>query len=52
MNDDKSKDNRISSRDAFRKIKPETIIIGPLLEKEGIAIHESYLDEFRKRPKN
>lgn len=52
VNDAGSKDHRISSRDAFRKIKPETIIIGPLLEKEGLAIHAAYRKELRKRPKN
>jgi len=38
--------DRFSSRELFRKLSPETEIIGPILEGDGLAIHASFWPEF------
>lgn len=47
----KSKDFRISSDEVFQKINPNMLIIGPVLEKEGLEIHATFWPEFRKGKK-
>ena len=44
-----SSNYRISSEEVFRKIDPKMIIIGPVLEKEGLEIHAKFWPEFIKR---
>ena len=46
-----SSNYRISSEEVFRKINPKMIIIGPVLENEGLEIHAKFWPEFRKRKK-
>lgn len=37
--------NPLESHEVFSRTSPSTIVLGPLMEKEGLAIHEEYWPE-------
>ena len=34
--------NPLESKEVFTRTSPETVVLGPLMEKEGLEIHEAY----------
>lgn len=40
----------LTSKEIFARTAPGTVVLGPLLEAEGLAIHEAYWPKLRTKP--
>jgi tRNA(Arg) A34 adenosine deaminase TadA len=43
-------DNPLESKEVFQRTSPSTLVLGPLMEKEGLEIHEAYWPTHPIRP--